>query len=79
MIAEALDAIFDVFADSSVADVAAGNIELLVHLEKVVPVLKSRVSVVQYDCYRQTTSLVELCYGVQWSHILYKLLLFRCR
>ena len=43
VIAEALDAIFDVFADSSVADVAAGNIELLVHLEKVVPALKSRV------------------------------------
>jgi hypothetical protein len=44
VIAEALDAIFDVFADSPVADVASGNIELLAHLEKVVPVLKSRVS-----------------------------------
>jgi hypothetical protein len=43
VIAEALDAIFDVFADSPVADVASGNIELLAHLEKVVPVLKSRV------------------------------------
>lgn len=44
VIAEALDAIFDVFADSPIADVAADNIELLAHLEKVVPVLKSRVS-----------------------------------
>ena len=46
VIAEALDAIFDVFADSPVADVASGNIELLAHLQKTVPVLKSRVSTV---------------------------------
>ena len=44
VIAEALDAIFDVFADSPIADVASGNIELLAHLQKTVPVLKSRVS-----------------------------------
>lgn len=44
VIAEALDAIFDVFADSPVADVVAENIGLLAHLEKISPVLKSRVS-----------------------------------
>ncbi|XP_028410039.1 HEAT repeat-containing protein 3-like isoform X2 [Dendronephthya gigantea] len=43
VIAEALDAIFDLFADNPTADVAAENIGLLTHLEKVVPVLKSRV------------------------------------
>lgn len=44
VIAEALDAIFDLFADNPTADVAAGNIGLLIHLEKIVPALKSRVS-----------------------------------
>ncbi|XP_046843216.1 HEAT repeat-containing protein 3-like [Xenia sp. Carnegie-2017] len=43
VIAEALDAIFEVFADSSLADDIATNIKLLSTLEKIVPALKSRV------------------------------------
>lgn len=43
VIAEALDAIYDIFADSPSADIAASNIALLSHLERTVSVLKSRV------------------------------------
>lgn len=44
VIAEALDAIFDIFADSSTADTVASNINLMALLEKSVHVLKARVS-----------------------------------
>ena len=43
VIAEALDAIFDIFADSLVADVVAKNIGLLETLEKAVLTLRKRV------------------------------------
>ena len=50
VIAEALDAIFDIFADSPAADIAASNIGLLPHLEKSVSVLKLRVSLLFLFC-----------------------------
>ena len=66
VIAEALDAIFDVFADSPVADVASGNIELLAHLQKTVPVLKSRVSTVDI-LYIES---LNLCCVVFWCDVM---------
>ena len=44
MICEALDAIFDTFADGPLVNTAADSIGLLANLQQLVPVLKSRVS-----------------------------------
>ena len=44
VICEALDAIFDTFADGPLVNTAADSIGLLANLQQLVPVLKSRVS-----------------------------------
>ena len=43
VISEALDAIFDTFADGPLVNSAADSIGLLTNLQQLVPVLKSRV------------------------------------
>ena len=43
VISEALDAIFDTFADGPLVNTAADSIDLLMNLQQLVPVLKSRV------------------------------------
>lgn len=43
VVSEALDAIFDTFADGPLVNTAADSIDLLMNLQHLVPVLKSRV------------------------------------
>ena len=45
VICEALDAIFDTFADGPLVNTAAGSIGLLTTLQQLAPVLKTRVSI----------------------------------
>ena len=43
VICEALDAIFDTFADGPLVNAAADSIGLMINLQQLVPVLKARV------------------------------------
>ena len=43
VICEALDAIFDIFADGPLVNAAADSIGLMINLQQLVPVLKARV------------------------------------
>lgn len=71
VISEALDAIFDTFADGPLVNTAADSIGLLVNLQQLVPVLKSRVRSIVTGRFETDTD-VRVGQTCDWFVVLYR-------
>lgn len=70
LICEALDAIFDTFADGPLVNTAADSIGLMVNLQQLAPVLKSRVRSILIGCF-ETGNDVRVGQACDWFVTLY--------
>lgn len=72
VISEALDAIFDTFADGPLVNTAADSIGLLMNLQQLVPVLKSRVRSIVIGRFEPDTNVRE-GQACDWCVVFYRL------